>query len=278
MNKPKRQHWVPRFYLSYFSNEKAGSSKNPQVFVLDKNQARAEPYSTSVKKVCGQRYMYSPKNEDGERDFGFEGFLGNIESEIAGLLLDGDLDHIEVMIERDRRKLSEFMAALVLRNKYILDSVERLMVLRNKLFGAPAETEFRRTIKSADEEIVEEVFDLHDPKRHFIQTNKYALPNLTDTIFELTWTLIVCDSNCFITSDRPVTSVHPRVRAPGPRTKGAKTIFPITPRSCLLMRKKSGVPAFTRVDADESTAQELNCLIRDFSVRFVFASHESHFQ
>lgn len=279
MSRPKQQHWVPRFYLSCFSNGKAEKSTNPQVHVLDRSIAEPKPFSTSVRNVCGQRYMYSPEIGNGERDFEFEEFLGRIEVEIADLFRDAEPEHLESVISDNRRQLGKFMAALVLRNKYHLDLVKSVMVLRDKLSGPPAEKEFRRSVRLANHEVEEEqVFDLHDAKRHFVQSSTYSLPKVTETLLSLAWTLIVCDAKCFITSDRPVTSVHPKVRGPGPATEGAKTFFSITPKMCLFMRKESNVPVFNRVDVAKSISAEINSLIRDFSMRFVFASGESHFE
>lgn len=52
MNKVKRQHYVPQFYLKQWHNEKS----NEQIYVYDKNTRKS--YSTNIKGIASSNYFY----------------------------------------------------------------------------------------------------------------------------------------------------------------------------------------------------------------------------
>ena len=69
--KPKRQHWVPCFYLRYFATQETRMSRQPKVWVLSKHEG--DPMLTSIRNVAHQRYLYSPRDEAGKRLWDLEG-------------------------------------------------------------------------------------------------------------------------------------------------------------------------------------------------------------
>ena len=71
---PKRQHWVPCFYLRYFATQETRTSRQPKAWVLSKREG--DPMLTSIRNVAHQRYLYSPRDEAGK-------LLWDLESKFA---------------------------------------------------------------------------------------------------------------------------------------------------------------------------------------------------
>lgn len=70
MNKPKRQHWVPCFYLRHFATPDTKETDNPLVWVFSKDSG--DPFLTSIKIVAAQTYLDSPRNHAGQLDWTVE--------------------------------------------------------------------------------------------------------------------------------------------------------------------------------------------------------------
>jgi hypothetical protein len=78
MSKPKRQHWVPCFYLRHFATPDTRQSREPKVWVLSKHAG--DPMLTSIRNVAHQRYLYSPQDEVGNRLWEMESKFADYES------------------------------------------------------------------------------------------------------------------------------------------------------------------------------------------------------
>jgi hypothetical protein len=66
MNKPINQHWVPRFYLRYFSTPETRDTQDPKAFVHERESLADSPRFESTKEVCALPYLYTPVQLDGE--------------------------------------------------------------------------------------------------------------------------------------------------------------------------------------------------------------------
>ncbi len=72
MNTPKKQHYVPQFYLRNFD---AKVKKNPSIYCF--NVLSCNSYISNIKKVAQQSYFYESKN----KDVNMEKMLSDIERE-----------------------------------------------------------------------------------------------------------------------------------------------------------------------------------------------------
>lgn len=121
-HKTKRQHFVPQFYLRYFSDD--GHS----LWVYDKQ--RDKLYCTNKKDICVERDIYETRAaRSGSNDASFlfpnkiEERLSEKESKFASglsrLLKNPDTKHIS---NNERSVLIDFIAHLISRNKFTLNS------------------------------------------------------------------------------------------------------------------------------------------------------------
>jgi len=135
MNKIKRQHYVPKFYLNEFT-----LNNNGQLFVLNKDTNKI--FCKNILEVCEQNYYYSHKdnmNKCNEYNFLVEEMLSKKEHEFS-LIFDKIISNIEgyyyyskdidMLTRKERLIFLEFLYYQILRvPKYI----DRLFV-KGKIF------------------------------------------------------------------------------------------------------------------------------------------------
>jgi len=126
--RPKVQHWVPRFYLKQFATEETRNSSNPKVWVINKDKNPSEPELVTTRRICGQRFLYTPEGTDGSRDWSLEEYMSRLESNAAeywGPLSGAQLDLSEPEV---RSRVAEFLAALHLRNKLAISESRKALI------------------------------------------------------------------------------------------------------------------------------------------------------
>lgn len=122
---PKQQHWVPCFYLRFFATPESAEKGDPKVWLLSKDEG--DPLLTNVKNVANSHYLYSPKDEKGQR-------CGELESRFADL--EGLMTSIWPLLANDfvdlhedqsiRKGLALFASLLYLRHPLRRRQVEKL--------------------------------------------------------------------------------------------------------------------------------------------------------
>lgn len=136
--RPQIQHWVPQFYLRWFAEPASRVRGKHGIWVLDKERRLTPTAPMAVKNVCGKRYLYTPEGEDGERDWAMESVLDKLETKAGALwpaLVSGQADLAD---EGVRDLVAEFVASLHLRNLDIYNTIDKAMMLRDKLWGGPS--------------------------------------------------------------------------------------------------------------------------------------------
>lgn len=266
---PKFQHWVPAFYLRRFASESTLSTKTPKVFVIDKAGEMESPRLMSTRKICGKRYINSPVTKEGARDPSLETYFSKIETE-AACYWDDIAEGIFPFDEcSQRNRLSEFLAALHLRNKGVSDTIAEIMRLRDSLFGGP-----QHTTEDGEKAAIrpfENKLDPTDSGRFFAQSTKQNIPRVTRIFSNYQWALVRFDKE-IVTSDRPVTFDTPGTRPSGPGNRTASAVVPISPISALLMFPSTNrKPEATKVGGVSDTSTALNSLVYRKAERFVIS-------
>ena len=69
-NRPKNQHWVPRFYLRNFATPETRTrgKDESQIWMFSNDERDGNERLTNIKNVCTRRYLYSPTDSAGRRD------------------------------------------------------------------------------------------------------------------------------------------------------------------------------------------------------------------
>lgn len=231
---PTQQHWVPKFYLKEFAIPATKTQKSPKVCVIDKSGQISEPREMSVAKLCSKKHLYTPLDQDGDRDMTLEEEFSKMESRAAeywGAFAAGDFG---LICREQKTEVSRFLAAMHLRNKRLFDLYTSLMKNRDELIGGPRTEEADGTQRLTLP--FEKDPDPTDPGRFFAQSTRQGIAKITDTLISYGWAVFHTDRDIILTSDTPVTFFNERGGRAGPGSENAHAIFPITPSSILYMR------------------------------------------
>jgi len=272
MGKVKNQHYVPRSYLKYFSNEK------DQLWVYDKEKDAV--FRSNITNVASQRYFYDIPfdeifkviSEDEKKElkevlskFGFDTkqdgyktieqgiedfFSTEIEGPYKSLLenirsryvLNPDPLFSEALTLEERQPLSLFIAYQIVRSKEFRES---LIETKN---GA-AQALVDRLAKMHDKNY--EYGTMTVTKEHEFPSVEHAQFILGDFPFKLAQSLV---NHCwvvgvnqttipFYTSDNPVIKVphkrHPIVSYEGYNSEGIEIAIPISQKHILIMYERT---------------------------------------
>jgi len=251
MSHPIRQHWVPQFYLRYFSTPETKDRKYPQVWIFSKDRKAGEPKLTSIRKICATSNLYSPLSDSGDRDYSVEKTIGNLEylvSQIWPILASDFVD-----FERNtsvKKGVSLFLAIMYLRHpsvnrqgEYIHGQmVEWYDKLPKDHLGRPCikEIEMNNEVRKVD---ISDWFNYknwkkNDHHKFFTDSIKSQAIFLAEIFLKKRWSVIFSKDPVFITSDKPLSKHHESRETFGFATEGTFINFPLSPTRLLVMDDK----------------------------------------
>ncbi len=256
--KTKKQHYVPRFYLSNWANEKG------QIWVFDKSLKRS--FQANIKDVASSNYFYDIPKEvlesvsDDQKEIIsfladkqiFEEMLSKIE-EINSKIISKILSKTEkIMIfpmnvstdnylkisPQDKKELSFFLAIQYLRTKEARIQIEQLYTgtitaLMQKTNYAP-EIDFSKYDIALNQEYLQ-LFHLD------ILFSTDTIEKIATLLENYHWQILINQTkNTFYTSDSPVV-YYPNVKRKNPfksygfASYGISVYFPLSPKYALLI-------------------------------------------
>jgi len=124
MNEPIGQHYIPRNYLKYFTEQDKNS--NEKIYVRRKGTEK--PFETSTKKICFQNDLYTIPNVGIDKKYSVEKFYGDTAdkyfSEIHDLLVDENVLTIDF---ETRRKIISAALSLYFRTPKFLNIKNKMV-------------------------------------------------------------------------------------------------------------------------------------------------------
>ncbi len=255
MSKSVNQHWVPQFYLREFATPETRQSNNAQVWIFSKQESDGNERLTNIRNVCAQRYLYSPRDQSGQRNWEVDDKLQDVESLLAKIWSQAASDFVDLANKPIRKALSLFIATNHVRhpvNRKVIRSIHQQIVARlenlpKKPDGSPnvdgiiykgqefeVDTSGWRSYKEWKDD---------DHHRFFAQTIREESGNLAELLLKKRWSVIFSDTEQFITSDRPVAVQHQSRKAFGVGTPDTIIYFPLSPTRILMMDDNHQEPA-----------------------------------
>lgn len=248
-SRTKKQHYVPRFYLSKFADEDG----SVWTYSGDGSPRAAKPEATAA-----ETNFYSPIGPDGERFDEAEKLLSMIEG-YAAPLWDG-LCEGQVFKGEDRDRIALFLAAQFLRSPstvragaemmaYFAHHTAQFISSEKEIHDQSLDSYEQDTGMSFSEEERDRMRAfLSEPKNYSINVLRSAgLPmlggigNLGKLFLNMKWVVGHSEDQHLITSDSPVTrtsdpSTHHPVYGDGMfANKTVRVQFPLTPQRLLEM-------------------------------------------
>ena len=289
LNGPKRQHFLPKFYLE-------GFTKGGMVAVFDRelNQVRVQqPVNT-----CVIGHFYTMEDSAGRRRFELEQLLSEYEAKASGVIKK--LVAMEAINADERTDLAIFVAFAAFRTSDIVDSLKAFnsSLIRDICMQTFADVEEVKTrmrgkpdVPSSDEELETEARELIE----FAQSGQYEVTTnhlwavsiairmafiIAPSLAGRNWAIFHRDNDkkSFVTTDAPVllTTVAPRQNnfwGIGFGNTDALVLFPLTESCILAMYGSEG--NFRHWTAGSEQIRQINLALADRCQRFVIGRDEA---
>lgn len=255
MSQPKKQHWVPQFYLRYFATPESRGTDQPLVIILSQDPEDGDEVLTRVKHICATRYLYSPKSASGGRAWDLEYELCDLEGLLSQLwptLANGFVDLGDVAV---RQAVALFVAAMHVRHP---DSLVQAQHIHASIVSVVEEASLRidGTPDVDALEISGRLFPFDsqtwpsyrswgpdDHHRFFAGTLRSQAGHVAKLLLEKRWSMLMAEEDTFITSDKPVGLQHQEKDVVGVATPNVIITFPVSPRRLLVMDDRHEQPA-----------------------------------
>lgn len=289
MERTKKQHLVPRFYLNKFSDPDG----NVWTYFGDGKPRGDKPEATAI-----EANFYSPIGPDGERFDELEKILGMIESNAAPLW--DDICNGAAFKGEERDHLALFLAAQYLRSPSAVRAGAEMMgsMVHHTSQVLASNNEFHnRSIDEYETDTGEAISPetrgkmrefISDPKNYTINVLRSAgLPvlggvgDLATLFFNMKWVIGHSEDQHLITSDSPVTrtsdpSTHHRFFGDGAfANKTVRVQFPLNPQRIIEMTWR-GDEQKRVVAIPKQMAKSFNGLRAAQAERFVYACRKDH--
>ncbi|MGA1870914.1 MAG: DUF4238 domain-containing protein [bacterium] len=271
LNKSKRHHYLPQFYLEYFCI-------NGCLWLFDKKNKEYRiqtPINTTLKS-----YYYSLEDEKGQKGAQIESFLSKIEGFAKPIIQK--INSGNNITSEEKEKLSIFIAFMMNRvpefEKSVNDIENHLIKKFAKfIFSDEKRTQaildrYDKSTGTKDDTNVKEVmeffksnnFDIEVPRSESLRLMVELSIELAAYFTQMDWVFYHAPQKAsFVTTDNPVIIVPPKNRknfySRGITTPGARKIFPLSQSACLIMYDHGDIAKHVKIN--EETTQEISSLI-----------------
>jgi hypothetical protein len=288
-SRTKKQHIVPRFYLSKFSDPDG----QVWTYLGGKKPRGDKPEATAV-----ETNFYSPIGANGERFDEAEELLATIESSAAPLW--DDLCKGKVFKGENREHIALFLAAQYLRSPSMVMAGAEMMASfahQTARFIAANKDAHEQSVDSYEEDTGNHISPKdRDKMREFMSNpNNFSinvlrsagLPvlggigNLANVFLNMKWVVGQSNDQHLITSDTPVArtsdpATHSPIYGDGAfANKTVRVSFPLTPIRMIELTWK-GEERERVVEIPKRMAREMNGIRAMQAERFLYASKNDH--
>lgn len=249
MSKPKKQHWVPRFYLKEFSIHESQKKRESQVWIFSKGEG--DPKIVNIKDIASKRYLYSPQDKEGNRSWEMEDKLASLESLLSEIWPKFANGFLDLNNQAFRKAISLFLATLYLRHPKRLPEQEELQNRLINFFdqnlpkdanGSPVAFQF--VCSKGEVEIDPSDWNnysnpsQYDKESFFVNTIQESAREIAEILMEKRWSVIYSESKQFITTDNPLiisNRLTGEIKNNGFKIKGTTITIPISPTRVLIL-------------------------------------------
>jgi len=241
---PKRQHWLPVFYLRRFTIPETKDSPNPQAWVCWRKAGSELPVRVGIRNLAAEAMLYTPKDGNGNVDWSMEEKLARSESVLAGMwdaVADGFVDPVD---HGTRRALALFLALQALRHPSsrdrIVKSRQDLILLADGL----ADDDLKNYVIEINGQVAGELAWVANqpdepPAQTFADSIQAFAIHLAKIFLQKRWAVAFTEEPMFITSDNPIFVLEPEFKPFQFAAKGATIVFPLSPTRVLFLDDKT---------------------------------------
>ncbi|MGP3699068.1 DUF4238 domain-containing protein [Rhodobacter sp. NSM] len=271
----KRCHWVPQSYLRAF----AADERREKIWRFSKTIG--DPELKPIRKVAVKHYLYSPL-KDGKRDDFLEKKLGSVEnwfgSKVWSELCSGYLD---LEYPSLRKMLSLMVATTFARNPVQFegwkDTHRTIADTLLRSDSPPSAFIFKGKSHPVDKADYEKFVSSTEEEMKFAWNNYVSSAgDLAPTLLKMRMVVVASNRDAFVTSDNPVTIVHPSLKFRGVCDPETMVIFPISPRRLLVMDNRHNEPDGVYYQLVGDDPASWNVMIWRNAIDHMFSSRDMH--
>ena len=239
--KYKRNHWVPKAYLRAFACEGSGE----KIWILGKSGG--DPAKRSISKVAVKFYLYAPV-ENGQRDYRVEEKLSNLE-QLFGMPFWSQIStgYVDLSNQVTRKGIALLAAVMYLRNPTVFHRTAEIYQQFRPFYMAAGEPPDSVELGGQKYDVDKTSWPAYrdasedDVKRMWLDSLTQA-SWLAELLFKMRWSIIASEKPVFITSDHPVTIIHPSMRFRGLKDAETNVMFPLSPTRILYLDNRHSEP------------------------------------
>jgi hypothetical protein len=240
-SRSKHQHWVPQFYLRHFATPATRDSDKPQIWIFSHDPVDGDEKLTSVRNVCGRRYLYSPRQPNGERSWGLDGKLNDLEALLGDLWPTLANSFVDLGDEHIRKAVALFVAVMHFRHPVVREGVEEIHKQLVAFYEAvPHRADGTPNVESVEvkgETYKLDIADWHNYKTwvqddhdgFFVEFVQSESGSMAEHLLGKRWSVVFSEADTFVTTDKPVVLKHQTRERFGFRTDGTIVLFPLSP-------------------------------------------------
>lgn len=250
----RNQHYIPQFYLNYFSDPNVPPMHNPYVWIYDRvNEALK---NKSPKNIAYEKGFNDIVDAEGNLDSTVEDQFQQIESETAKVFRK--LVKLEYISKSDRLQLCKFVLSMRTRIPKYKDMYVDI-------------------VQKGDQTVIPlDVVDVTKlPSQFPMNSVIFAANNVSHFLLRMDWSLLIAPEEIsFITSDNPVVVKDPEnlnYRSCGfSSSPNVQVTFPLTPKICLFGSWGRYRKIIEYIGANE--VKEINFETFKYSYQYLFSS------
>ena len=280
-NQAKRHHYIPQFFLKYFSQDEA----NLWLFDRVKKEYRFQ----DTRKIASENKFYTYTVKGKEENL--EDLLGMIEG-LAKPILDKIIKKSEITMQ-EKADFSMFLAVLRVRipdfKKWTEEGGEKMYKKYNKIVFSNrqhVENLIKRSGKKVDKKEVDELIDFATdeskyyvkfPPGYWLGTMLKLSLDVADIFIDSNWDIYHFNRKyALLTSDNPVVLVPPKNYHPfygyGLATPGTVKVISLSSNVCLVTKELTRTPEIIHKDwSKKDLSKWINKITAVNSDRFVFS-------
>ncbi|WP_120632625.1 DUF4238 domain-containing protein [Ruegeria sp. EL01] len=275
--KPTRRcHWVPQAYLKGFA---ADNRKSPRIWRLS-NQA-GEPELKRIDKVAVRNHLYTVTENDGRRNDAQEKRFADLEQLFASRAWDRLRTAFVDLSDTSIRKMVALLAAtLYVRSPANFDQYKHIHARFVSEFSGPRGLPNAVIMDGKRLELDHSDWEDHaNADENELKRNWFEILNscgdIAQMFLDMRWAIIAADTPVFVTSDHPITFLHPDLRFRGISNPETSVVFPLSPTRVLCMDNRHSEPDNQYYEAQHNGAA-VNMLIWQNALEHMFSHRDPH--
>lgn len=270
-NTTKKCHWVSQSYLKAF----AADPQRTKIWRL--GRTAGAPELKAIEKVAVRFHLYAPRRDDGSRDDALERKLADLENWFGDPIWTAlCTQNVDLTWEPIRKMLALIVATTYVRNPV---QFERWKAVHRSVVGTLGRHdpvpdyitvgETRTRVDPADWPAFRDA----DDEAMKAAWNAYvsAAGDIAPLLLKMRMVMLVAETPVFITSDNPVTVLHPSLEFRGLRDPDTTINFPISPTRMLVLDNRHGEPDGVSYPLKDGNPAAQNLLTWRYAMEHMFS-------